>query len=328
MISIRDYSGPSFSSPPDGEAAIWEYGYVPSIAMGIVGVVTYLAISGPHLYWFVTKLGTRSVNGLLFFSALIEALGYGARLYSHNHQFSGMAFLLGISLIQIGTVLMTAAMYKALQRGCKYTPDGRRLSPMRPRSLLALFTVLDVVWVLMQIAGQYLYASAEADTFTNTSPMFAVGTSTLIFLAGNVLQAITIIIVSVFAFVMLRRYNRILTVADPNLQYPELKPLIFQVLATFGLFLIRLIVRIAQGGQGAYGYAATHEWVFAVFEYIPLFVILVIWAARPLWKFLFPLGHRHGEGAHTRDLAVEEGAVSTSQTTASPETDVKAEHKV
>ena len=47
-----------------------------------------------------------------------------------------MSFLIGIGLIQIGTVLITAAMYKSIQRILKYFPDGRRLSPMRPRSLL------------------------------------------------------------------------------------------------------------------------------------------------------------------------------------------------
>jgi hypothetical protein len=47
-----------------------------------------------------------------------------------------MAFLIGIYLIQVATVLITAALYKSIQRVIKYTPEGRRLSPMRPRSLL------------------------------------------------------------------------------------------------------------------------------------------------------------------------------------------------
>lgn len=28
-------------------------------------------------------------------------------------------------------------------------------------------------------------------------------------------------------------------------------------------------------------------------------IILIIWAIRPLYTFIFPLGHKHGEGAHT-----------------------------
>ena len=58
----------------------------------------------------------------------------------------------------------------------------------RPSPLITVFVILDVVWVLMQIGGQYLAASAQAASYTNTAPFFAVGTSQLIFLAGNVLQ--------------------------------------------------------------------------------------------------------------------------------------------
>lgn len=54
----------------------------------------------------------------------------------------GMPFLIGIYLIQIATVLITAALYKSIQRIIKYTPDGRQLSPMRPRSLLTRKQVL------------------------------------------------------------------------------------------------------------------------------------------------------------------------------------------
>jgi hypothetical protein len=57
---------------------------------------------------------------------------------------------------------------------------------------------------------------------------------------------------------------------------------------------------------------------------------MVIWAARPLYKFIFPLGHRHGEGAHTREYTAEEvnraRAISASGTNThgSPSSDVKA----
>ncbi|EIW72542.1 hypothetical protein M231_03477 [Tremella mesenterica] len=298
------YSGPTQPDPPSGDSAIIQYGYVPSLAMGIVGVILWLLVAGPHLLLLFTKRGTRSVHGLFFFSAIIEALGYGARLYSHTHIWSGMGFLIGVTLVQIGTILMTAALYKSVQRGLKYTPDGRRLSPMRPRSLITLFVILDVVWVLMQVGGQYLAAAAAGSDVTGDDPMFALGTSELIFLAGNVLQAITIIIFSVFVIVILRRSDRLLAKADPNLQYPFLKPLLVQILVSCAVFFIRLVMRIAEGAQGAYGFASTHEVFFGVFEFVPIFLFVVLWAIRPLYKFIFPLGHRHGEGAHTTEVDV------------------------
>ncbi|ODN92015.1 hypothetical protein L198_05687 [Cryptococcus wingfieldii CBS 7118] len=253
------YTGPTVASPESGNAAFWSYGYVPSLALGVIGVITFIAVAGPHLWFFVKIRGTRSVHGLLFFTAVIEALGYGARIYTHRKPFGGMSFLLGIFLIQIATVLLTAAMYKSVQRLTKYTPEGRHMSPMRPRSMLVLFVILDVM-------------------------------STLVFLAGNVLQAITIIIVSIFVFVIYRRSTRIINTALANNKdvdnYPLIHPALTQVLITFGLFFVRLIMRIAEGAQGAYEYAATHEVFFAIFEYLPIILILILWAARPLKNFL------------------------------------------
>lgn len=44
---------------------------------------------------------------------------------------------------------------------------------------------------------------------------------------------------------------------------------------------------------GAYEYVATHEVFFGVFEYLPILIIITLWAARPLYKFL-PLDHALG----------------------------------
>ncbi|GFZ45544.1 hypothetical protein JCM24511_03270 [Saitozyma sp. JCM 24511] len=386
------YSGPQNANPPSGEAAIWGYGYVPSLALGIVGVITYIAVMCPHLLLLFRKRGTRSVHGLLFFAGLIEALGFGARLYSHTHEFSGMAFLLGVTLVQIshrlvvvlaapssfahrrsshpqhhlslpsgphplpilkvtrdlvprsiplppskdltlvrdleprshlqGTILITAAMYKSIQRGIKYMPESRRLSPMRPRSLITLFVILDVVWVLLQIGGQYEVAAAQSAKVTGDDPTLALGTSQLVFLAGNVLQAITLIIVSIFIYVILKRSSRVLAGADPSVEFPLLRPLLLQILATFALFFVRLVMRIAEGAQGAYGYSSTHEVFFGVFEYGPLMLILILWAARPLWKFLFPLGHEHATtSARKGDV---EGHPRTEVSSGSQDAEVKA----
>jgi hypothetical protein len=55
------YSGPKNADPESGNLAIWPYGYRPSLAMGIIGVITMLMVAGPHLWWFIKKRGTRSV---------------------------------------------------------------------------------------------------------------------------------------------------------------------------------------------------------------------------------------------------------------------------
>ncbi|WWC66214.1 uncharacterized protein I206_100115 [Kwoniella pini CBS 10737] len=303
------YNGPINNPPAIGEAPFLEYGYVPSLAMGIIGCMTFLLVCGLQLWWFVKKRGTRSVHGLLFFACIIEALGYGARLYTHEHQFSGMSFLLGIFLIQIATILISASIYKSIQRGLKYMPNGDKLSPMRVRSMLTVFIILDVVWVLMQIAGQYFWASAQAAEIVNATPMFAIGTSTVIFLSGNVLQAITIIIITVFCYVILKRSTKVLAMTSPETIVPHIKPLMAQIMISLGLFFIRLLIRIAEGAQGAYENAATHEIYFGIFEYLPIFAIVLLWAIRPLHKFIFPLGHPK---YHTQETAQDATTSSVS----------------
>ncbi|WVQ62002.1 uncharacterized protein L199_000135 [Kwoniella botswanensis] len=306
------YTGPINNPPATGEAPFWEYGYIPSLSMGIVGCVAFLLVSGGQLWWFVKKRGTRSVHGLFFFACVTEALGYGARLYTHGHPFSGMSFLLGISLIQVATILITAALYKSIQRGLKYMPNGDSLTPMRIRSMLTVFIILDVVWVLMQIAGQYFWASAQAAEIVDDTPMFALGTSTLIFLAGNVLQAITTIIIFVFCFVILKRSTRVLAITPPETIIPHIKPLMAQIMISLGLFFVRLIMRIAEGAQGAYEKAATNEVYFGVFEFAPIFLIIVLWAARPLHIFIFPLGHpRYHAKASAQEAAIASSVSGT-----------------
>nr|ODN87469.1 hypothetical protein L203_03246 [Cryptococcus depauperatus CBS 7841] len=289
--SNMGYTGPIVNpQASSADAVFWNYGYVPHLAMGIIGVLTFIGVAGPHLWYLFKRRGTRSVHGLFFFTCIVEALGYGARLSSHRYPFNGLSFLIGIFLIQAATILLTAGIYKSIQRLTKHCPEGRHMSPMRPRSLLVVFLILDVVWVLMQIAGQYFYAGAQGADITGDKPMFAIGMSTLIFLAGNVLQAITIIIVTVFVYVIYRRSSRILAAAvNANKDmdnYPLIHPALIQICITMGLFFIRLIMRIADGAQDAYGYAATHEVFFGIFEYLPILCILILWAVRPLYKFL------------------------------------------
>lgn len=48
--------------------------------------------------------------------------------------------------------------------------------------------------VVIQIAGQYFVSGAQAAQVTDAVPMFAVGTSMLLYIAGNVLQVIFILI--------------------------------------------------------------------------------------------------------------------------------------
>lgn len=52
-----------------------------------------------------------------------------------------------------------------------------RLEVIARPPLTPVFVILDVVWVLLQIAGQYFVAGAESAKITGDDPMFATGVS-------------------------------------------------------------------------------------------------------------------------------------------------------
>jgi hypothetical protein len=37
---------------------------------------------------------------------------------------------------------------------------------------------------------------------------------------------------------------------------------------------------------GFFGFASTHEWLFAILEYLPVILAMIIWAALPPSRFL------------------------------------------
>ena len=82
------YSGPVRQDPPTGESPIWLFvsrcrvalptcradhqGYVPSLPMGIVGVVSMLLVASAHAFYLFTKRGTRSVHLLFAFGSVSD----------------------------------------------------------------------------------------------------------------------------------------------------------------------------------------------------------------------------------------------------------------
>jgi hypothetical protein len=64
------YRGPINSNPQDGEARIVIYGYIPSLALAVVGVVTFGIILAVNLFYVIRKGGYRSFNTLLSVGAV------------------------------------------------------------------------------------------------------------------------------------------------------------------------------------------------------------------------------------------------------------------
>ena len=100
MSDDLTYTGPINRNPGPGESSIIIYTYIPSLALGIVGVITFALILLINIYQLIKgKKGERvfhllicigSVRLLLLLKSCkgsgcqaMEAGGYGARIYSH-----------------------------------------------------------------------------------------------------------------------------------------------------------------------------------------------------------------------------------------------------
>jgi hypothetical protein len=74
--------------PGDGEASITLYGYIPALALGIIGVICFVLVTIPNI-WFLIKSGRRylTFHVCLIIGCLVEAAGYAARIHSHYNPF-------------------------------------------------------------------------------------------------------------------------------------------------------------------------------------------------------------------------------------------------
>lgn len=74
--------------PPDGETPITLYGYIPSLALGIVAVVAFALVVIPN-FWYVFRQKRRywTFHICMIIGSLVEIAGYGARIHSHYNPF-------------------------------------------------------------------------------------------------------------------------------------------------------------------------------------------------------------------------------------------------
>jgi hypothetical protein len=68
------YTGPMNPDPQDGEANVLLYGYVPSKALGIVGVLVFLVVFVPNVYRIFRRVNRRSKTWTFYFFLALGAV--------------------------------------------------------------------------------------------------------------------------------------------------------------------------------------------------------------------------------------------------------------
>ncbi|GAA5909692.1 uncharacterized protein JCM6883_004600 [Sporobolomyces salmoneus] len=285
------YKGPIKSNPGDGESAIVIYGYVPSLALGIVAIVTFgIALIG-HLWRTVQSKQTRTFHALFVTGCLLELVGYGSRLYSHYSPFKVNGFVINYFFIVVAPIAIQAALYIALASAVRRIcgTRGKGLLGFNPRWMVIGMIIADVITTLVQVAGASLLGTAESNLYQGKDVALTPEQANNILLAGLALQtAAFVIFILLLTLCVLRSRN-----LPSSLQIPrKLSLLLF--ISSF-LLLLRTTFRLAESASGIFSYASTSEGLFGGLEFTPVMLTTWVWVVVPL-KGVLPRMIKGGEG--------------------------------
>ena len=168
--NFHGYIDPDFPNPGnDNDAVIVIYGYTPSLALGILGVLLFAFSLVLHLaqllrhrtYYF----GVPFVIGCAF-----ETVGYVMRLLSSQKDpYRVSFFVVQYFFIVVAPVFFSAGIYAVLSALIRKL--GARYSPLLgAKAILAVFISADVVATIVQVTGAAKIGVAESNRDDPTTP--------------------------------------------------------------------------------------------------------------------------------------------------------------
>ncbi|KIW16618.1 hypothetical protein PV08_03806 [Exophiala spinifera] len=257
------YVDPNWPRPDtDDSACIIIYGYVPSLALGILGVVLFTAALALHL-WLLIRHRTWYFSPVVV-GLVMEIVGYAFRLLaSQKNPYSVSYFVAQYFCIVVAPVFFSAAIYTILSVIIKVA--GSKYAPLSPRLIMWIFIVCDVVATAIQITGAALVGRAYSDQKDPTTP-------NNILLAGLAFQVFSFAIFILCFVLFIYRARRILG--------NKLKVFSGAVMVAALAVYLRTCFRLAETAEGLLEYLPTHEVFFGCLEFLPVVVavyILVWW---------------------------------------------------
>ncbi|WVW82924.1 hypothetical protein I302_104938 [Kwoniella bestiolae CBS 10118] len=294
-MSGTTYRGPINPNPKDDEASIIIYGYTPSLALGIIGIITFAICVSLHSFWLARKKGTRWFHGLILVGALMEIGGYAARLASHRRPFVVSTFVAQYFLIVVAPVLFSAAIYLSLSIATRSYKGAERLLIIGPRKVLIFFVTADIVTTIIQVVGAALIGSSESAKVRGNPSSVTPEQANDILLAGLAIQCFSFTSFLLILLLTIYRSYRS-TYITHTTSLSTLRLFLYTILITSLLILLRTTFRLSETAQGFFGFASTHESLFGTLEYLPVVLALLIWGLLPPSKFV----ENNGEGERER----------------------------
>lgn len=234
------------------------YGYVPSIAAGIV---FDLIFAGTGIYHIVRSFQKRKATSyLLAIASYVELVGWIGRTWSNKCPYNKIAFLLQITTLVVGPIFVAAAIYVTL--GYLIKSIGPQYSVIRPKLYLWVFLVVDVVALLIQAGGGGLAAGA-ANKGKDTKP------GTRLMVAGIIFQLVFMTIFCTLFAIFIKR-TRGLTLAKGQ------RFCIYATVVSVVFVYIRCIYRTVELLEGWDGHLLKTEGYFIGLDGVCIAVAILV----------------------------------------------------
>ncbi|THZ35960.1 RTA1-domain-containing protein [Aureobasidium pullulans] len=241
------------------------YGYVPSLAAGIV----YCVLFGLSMFFHVFQtIKTRALWNLVFaIGCLTEVLGWAARSWSNECPYNANAFLMQICTLIIAPTFFTAGIYVILGRMIAIAGPG--VSPIGPTWYLWIFCTVDVISLVIQAVG----GGSAAVAFNSTPPgNTKVGTNIMV--AGIDFQLASVVIFSVLFFLFL--YRAAVKLSLPAFKNDkDMKLLVLVTSFSILLIIMRSIYRTVELAGGWSGHVIETERYFLALDGAPMAALVI-----------------------------------------------------
>ncbi|KAF4464614.1 RTM1 [Fusarium albosuccineum] len=240
------------------QESIWMYS--PSFALAVIGTIVYSLIFIVMSYLTLIKYRAWFFLVVVIGSA-IEVGAYIIRTYSTKNQSEIGPFVMTLTFTVLAPVFIAAGNYLLISRLilAVLPSSNHRVLKIPGRRLTPIFVACDIVAFLIQGSGSGI---ASSDNWQGD--MERIGRNVLI--GGLAFQLVAF---SLFLCVFRRFHvlaNR-MAVSDAPQGWQKV---VLAVYVSSCLIMIRCIYRVCEFAEGMNGYAFRNEWLFWVFECLPM----------------------------------------------------------
>ncbi|KAM5348780.1 hypothetical protein ACJ41O_008603 [Fusarium nematophilum] len=238
--------------------SIWMYS--PSFPLAVIGTIVYSIIF--FAIFYLTVIRYRAWFFLVVvIGALIEVAAYILRCYSVKNQSEISPFVQTLTFTVMAPVFIAAGNYLLISRLilAVLPPSHHRILKIPGRRLTPIFVVFDIIAFLVQGSGSGI---ASSDNWQGQ--MEKIGRNVLI--GGLAFQLVAFS----FFLCVFRRFHILANRMAVDDAPKGWQKVVLAVYVSSSLIMVRCIYRVIEFAEGMNGYAFRHEWLFWVFESLPM----------------------------------------------------------